>query len=175
MTLVACIISKIHCFMCNRRIESVARAASIFAAGLAIAAAMQSELPAGPGQEQVEKVCSGCHTFTVFTQNRATKEKWGEIVDNMVSRGAEGTDAEIDQVVNYLAAHFGADVPRSKVNVNKASAAELVKGLAITTEHAGIIVEYRTKNGNFKDLKQLESVQGIDRKIIEDRKDWILF
>ena len=100
----------------------------------------QSGLPPGPGQEQVKKICSGCHSFGVITQNRATKGKWGEIVDNMVSRGAEGNDEELDQVVNYLAAHFGPDSPPPRINVNKAPAEELVKVLAITAQEAGAIV-----------------------------------
>jgi len=34
---------------------------------------------------------------------RNTEERWGAIVDDMVSRGAKGTDAEIEQVIAYLA------------------------------------------------------------------------
>lgn len=148
------------------------RFACIAAAALAtsVAGSAQSDLPPGPGAAAVQKVCSGCHDFSVMTQLRATKEKWGEIVDNMVSRGAQGTDAELDQVVSYLAAHFG-----PQVNVNKATAAEIAKVLALTAEQAGAIVEYRAQHGNFKDLEQLETVPGVDRKRIEARKDSIVF
>lgn len=149
--------------------------ASLAVIAFAAAAQDQSELPPGPGQEQVQKVCSGCHSFSVITQNRATKEKWGEIVDNMVSRGAEGTDEELDQVVNYLVVHFGPNAPRPKINVNKASAPELTKLLAIPAADASAIVEYRTKHGNFKHVEELESVPGIDRKRIEAKKDSMAF
>ena len=143
---------------------------AVVAIATTVAASAQSELPPGLGAEQVQKVCSGCHDFSVMTQLHASKEKWGEIVDNMVSRGAQATDTELDQVVNYLAAHFG-----PQVNVNKAAAAELAKALALTSEQAAAIVDYRAKHGDFKDLQQLGSVPGIDRKGIESHKNSIVF
>ncbi len=135
----------------------------------------QSELPPGPGREQVEKICSGCHDFSTFTESRFTKEKWGKTVEKMVARGAEGTDEELEQVVNYLAAHFGPDAPRPKLNANSATAADLVKTLALTEADAAAIVAYRTKHGKFQNLEELESVPGIDRKRIEAEKDSIAF
>jgi competence protein ComEA len=143
---------------------------------LALSAAGQSDLPEGPGKALVERICSGCHGVGVFTYNRATKELWGAVVDDMVSRGAEGTDEEINQVVEYLSKNFGpAKAAGQKVNVNKASAEELAKTLAISQENAGAIIQYRTKNGNFKNLEALKSVPGIDGKKIEEKKDRIEF
>lgn len=141
---------------------------------LALPAAAQSTLPDDPAKPVVEKVCSGCHSLTVLSDNRATKDRWEKIVEKMVSRGAEGTDAELDQVIDYLARHFGPDNPK-KINVNKAAAAELVKTLAISQENADAIVQYRTKNGAFKNLEALKSVPGIDAKQIEAKKEWIEF
>ena len=141
---------------------------------LALPAAAQSTLPDDPAKPVVERVCGGCHAFTVLSDNRATKDHWEEIVENMVSRGAQGTDAELDQVVDYLTRHFGPDSPK-RINVNKAAAAELVKTLAISQENADAIVEYRAKNGAFKNLEALKSVPGIDAKQIEAKKEWIEF
>jgi competence protein ComEA len=138
---------------------------------LALPAAGQSDLPDGPGKAVVERICSGCHGVGVFTDNRNTKERWGAVVDDMASRGAEGTDAELNQIVEYLSKNFGP----VKVNVNKAAAAELAKTLAISQQNAGAIVEYRDKNGAFKNLEALKSVPGIDAKKIEEKKDWIEF
>jgi competence protein ComEA len=141
-----------------------------------ISAAAQSELPDGPGKATVEKVCSGCHGFSVITQVRADKAHWEATVDDMASRGAEGTDDELDQVVQYLSAHFGPNAPPApKVNINKASAADLVSLLALPESDAEAIVRYRAKNGRFANLEALESVPGIDAKRIEKRKDRIEF
>ena len=142
----------------------------------ALPAAAQSDLPDGPGKALVERICSGCHGVEVFTDNRATKAHWGAVVDDMVSRGAEGTDEEINQVVEYLSKNFGpAKAAGQKVNVNKAGAEELAKTLAISQESAGAIVQYRAKNGSFKNLEALKSVPGIDGKKIEEKKDSIEF
>jgi competence protein ComEA len=138
------------------------------------AAGAQSDLPDGPGKPLVAKICSGCHSFSYFAQSRGTKDHWSAIVDDMVSRGAEGTDEELDQVVDYLAGNFGPERPR-KINVNKATAAELAKALAISQESAGAIVQYRSKNGDFKNLEALERVPGVDARRIEEKKDWIEF
>jgi competence protein ComEA len=141
---------------------------------LIVGAAAQSELPAGTGQAALKKVCSGCHDLSVVTQNHATRDRWEAIVEDMVSRGAEATDEEQDQIVQYLAEHFG-PAPHQKVNINKATADELVKALAIPAETAGAIVQYRAKNGNFKDLEALKNVPGVDGKRIDELKEWIEF
>ena len=142
----------------------------------ALAAAGQSDLPDGPGKAQVERICNGCHEVGVFTQDHSTKERWAAVVDDMVSRGAEASDEEINQIVEYLSKNFGpAKVAGQKVNVNKAGAEELATRLAISPESAGAIVQYRAKNGNFKNLEALKSVPGIDGKKIEEKKDSIEF
>lgn len=140
----------------------------------ALAASAQSTLPDDPAKPVVEKVCGGCHSFTILSENRATKDHWEEIVEKMVTRGAQGTDEELDEVVDYLSRHFGPDIPK-KINVNKAAATELVKTLAISQENADAIVQYRAKNGAFKNLEALKSVPGINAKRIEAKKDWIEF
>ncbi len=143
--------------------------------GLLLAAAAmlaaQAELPEGPGRETAKKVCGGCHDFTVITQNRYSKDRWEQVVEGMVSRGAEGTDQELDEVVKYLAEHFGP--PQQKVNVNKAAAEELAKGLGFSRETAGAIVEYRAKHGAFHGLEELKGVPGVDGKAVEAKKEWI--
>lgn len=64
------------------------------------------KLPDGPGKPIVQRMCVGCHNLKVVTSKHATKEQWSNIVEQMVSRGAEGTDEEIDTVIDYLAKNF---------------------------------------------------------------------
>src|SRR6202011_1408290 len=89
----------------------------------AVSAAGQS-LPEGPGKEVVQRMCKPCHGLESVMRTRKTKDRWGDVVDDMVSRGATGTDDEIEQVIDYLSANFSG--PARKVNVNKAAAAELI-------------------------------------------------
>jgi competence protein ComEA len=100
-----------------------------------------------------------------------TKDRWGSVVDDMVSRGATGTDDEIDQVIAYLATNFS----RKKVNVNKASATDIAAALEISPADAAAIVAYRTDKGNFKEIQDITKVPGIDTKKIEAAKDRLEF
>jgi competence protein ComEA len=141
--------------------------------GIASAAFTQT-LPDGPGKPVVERMCKGCHDLDGVVRQKKTKERWGEVVDDMVSRGAQGTDAEIDQVINYLAANFGVDAA-PKVNVNKANASELTTTLGISAADADAIVHYRAEKGNFKTIQDVIKVPGIDAKKIESLQSRVEF
>jgi competence ComEA-like helix-hairpin-helix protein len=141
--------------------------------GLAAAAVGSGQtLPDGAGKVVTEKMCTPCHGLENVVKARLTKDRWGKEVDDMVARGATGTDDEIEQVINYLATNFG---PPTKVNVNTAAAANLASALGLPTSDAAAIVSYRNANGRFKDLKDLAKVPGIDAKKIESAKDRIEF
>jgi len=137
--------------------------------------AKAQNLPDGPGKTELEKVCSACHGAEMVMGVKQDKAGWESTVDDMVSRGATGTDQELDAIVNYLATNMGkGDKPAvDKINVNKASAHEIETGLQLTTQEAEAIVQYRTKNGDYKDWRDLEKVDGVDAKKIEAAKDRI--
>jgi quinoprotein glucose dehydrogenase len=63
-------------------------------------------LPEGPARPLVQRMCAGCHALEVVLKATRSRDKWEEVVDNMVARGAKGTDEEIEQVIEYLARHF---------------------------------------------------------------------
>ncbi|HEX7359269.1 MAG TPA: cytochrome c [Bryobacteraceae bacterium] len=75
-------------------------------AGPSFAGSKASQLPDGPGKATVEAVCSGCHPATMVLGHRDTKEGWAQVVSDMVAKGANGTDAEFNTIINYLAKHF---------------------------------------------------------------------
>jgi competence protein ComEA len=118
----------------------------------------------------LERTCTRCHTLVSAYRMRNTRERWEKIVDDMVSRGAEATDDEIERIIDFLTIHYGA-----KVNVNKASAQELSTSLGISMPAAKSIVDYRTKNGAFGNIADLKAVPHIDWKAIESQKDRIEF
>jgi competence protein ComEA len=132
--------------------------------------ALTQALPDGAGKTVTERMCKGCHGLDNVVRSRFTEDKWSEVVDDMVSRGAKGTDDEIDQVIKYLSAHFG-----PKVNVNKAGASDLKESLGISVADADAIVQYRTEKGTFKSIQDLMKVPGIDAKKIEGFKDRVEF
>lgn len=133
------------------------------------------ELPAGPGKDVVQRMCSTCHGLDVVIGRRMTEERWANTVDVMVSRGANGTDEEIDLVIAYLARNFGSQAQAHKINVNRATAKELAAGLGLTANACDAIVQYRGKNGDFKNLADLRKVPEIPSKTVDDLKDRIEF
>jgi len=88
----------------------------------------------------------------------------------MAADGAQGTDAEFNEIVDYLAAHF----PKT-INVNKAPAADLASGLDLSAKEAESIVHYREDKGSFKSVDDVEKVPGVDAKKIEAKKDRLTF
>jgi cytochrome c5 len=63
-------------------------------------------LPNGPAKPIVQKTCSTCHALTIITTRRATQAEWAKTVDDMVNRGAELSDDDIEKVVDYLSTNF---------------------------------------------------------------------
>ncbi|MFP5206623.1 MAG: PQQ-dependent dehydrogenase, methanol/ethanol family [Acidobacteriota bacterium] len=75
--------------------------------GAAIEAQAQAGLPAGPGRQVLETMCTRCHGLNVVTGQRMTAHQWSDEVQDMVSRGATGTPEDVRQVVAYLSENFG--------------------------------------------------------------------
>lgn len=61
----------------------------------------------------------------------------------------------------------------AKVNINKATAAELTAIKGIGAKKAEAIVEFRKKNGDFQKLEDLMLVKGIGEKIFQKIKSQI--
>ena len=144
--------------------------------GFNVAAAQ--ELPPGEGQDIVRHQCGGCHALKVVTSKRATKRQWSLLVDQMVTRGAEIEDEDIDTVVQYLAKNFPPQAGKTDpapVNVNKANAKELVAAIDLSEKDSEAIVHYREQNGDFKSWHDLAHVPGVDSKKIEACKDKLAF
>ena len=126
-------------------------------------------------------MCGGaCHDLDVVTSERFSKQGWANTVDTMVSRGATGTDEEINAVIDYLAEHFGREkkadsTAAAKININTESAKELAADLALSQEEASAIVEYRDKEGRFKSWEHLKKVPHLDMKKIESKRDRVVF
>jgi competence ComEA-like helix-hairpin-helix protein len=121
------------------------------------------------GKATLEKVCVGCHELDVVTATRRTKIGWQQNVEDMISRGAEGSDQEMAEVVAYLTKFYG------KVNVNTASQQQLQEVLGLTLKEAQAIVAYRDQNGKIKDFEQLKSVPGLSAEKLQGKRSLIAF
>lgn len=64
------------------------------------------QLPAGPGKEALERVCSACHGAEIVVGRGLTRDGWTQVVSDMVQRGAQGSEDDFTQIVDYLATNF---------------------------------------------------------------------
>lgn len=99
-------------------------AMAVFAVGFgALAKSQEPEIPDGEGKEVVVKMCGGqCHGLTAVVSNQFTKEQWEFSVRDMIARGAEGTDEDVEKAVAYLVKYFGR--PPAKKDGAKSVASE---------------------------------------------------
>jgi competence ComEA-like helix-hairpin-helix protein len=152
-------------------------------------------MPDGTGKAIVQRACSACHAVTVVTSKHVSQKEWDQVVNQMVSRGADLTDDEVDTVIEYLAKNYGpldqkatpstaassADTvapptaDTTPVDVNKASAQELASSLGLEKSEAEALVKYREQNGNFKTWHEVAAVPGVSAAKVEGMQKRITF
>ena len=85
------------------------------------------------------------------------------IGDNMIN--SKENDIQINDGQNYF---------EEKLDINSASVDDLCVLDGIGPKIAQNIIDYRNKNGDFKDITQLKNVKGIGDKKLEKIKDKII-
>jgi len=144
---------------------------TIFTCGAVAAALAQSnDLPEGKGKEVLERMCTNCHGLEQVTAQHYSKKYWGSVVDDMVSRGAEGSDEDVNLLIAYLARNFG-----KPVNVNTAAAKEIETDLSFTAAEAQTVVQYRADKGAIKSFEELAKVPGLRAEILAEQKKNIVY
>jgi competence protein ComEA len=128
-----------------------------------------SKFPEGVGKAALLKVCSDCHGPESAVGQLKTREEWSRTLDEMAANGAQGTDEEWNQILEYLDKNF------SLILVNKADARQLATALDVSPSSAEAIVAYRDAHGRIASLDELKQVPGIDPAKIEARKDRFVF
>ena len=102
-----------------------------------------------------------------ITQSSSVSIKEGNI-NSSNSSGRSDSSSVPDKSLS------SSNAPQSiKININTASVSELMILDGIGEVKAKAIVEYRTKNGNFKSIDELVLVSGIGEKTLEKNRDRI--
>jgi competence protein ComEA len=114
------------------------------------------------------RLCRNCHEGGLELVRR-TRTGWQDILDQMVERGATGSDEDFGLVLEYLLRDHG------KVNVNEAPAEELVLVLGLSAAESESVVAYRKEHGKFESVGALTAVPGVDGKKIDERRAAIVF
>jgi cytochrome c5 len=55
----------------------------------------------------LQERCRVCHSLDRVTQSKLTSAQWDQVVTQMISKGAQLTDAEKQALVAYLAKTYG--------------------------------------------------------------------
>ena len=64
------------------------------------------QFPDGPGKETTLRLCSGCHNADIVFQHRQGRDEWSAEIQKMIAAGAQGTSAQFNEVLTYLAGNF---------------------------------------------------------------------
>lgn len=144
----------------------LALAATAPVIGAASSPAQQSE---DPNAAVFKRVCGNCHTPERIVATRRSGDQWQEVMENMITRGAKGSDDDLNIVFTYLMSHYG------RVNVNRGESDDLSEVLGLSQAEAQKIVAYRKAHGPFADLDAVAAVPGIDGAKLKDLADAMSF
>lgn len=88
--------------------KAVAAAAAAMRGQPKVGAFAPVVLPPGGAKALVESTCgTGCHPVEVVTSQRMSEKEWSAVVQSMVARGAQASDAQVQVIVDYLAKTLG--------------------------------------------------------------------
>jgi len=90
----------------NKRVGGLVGVLAIAALSPALMAQDPKE---GEGKELFSERCHVCHELTTVTVRRGTGQEWREIVDRMISYGAQVSEPEKETIVGYLTNNYGPD------------------------------------------------------------------
>ena len=108
----------------------------------------------------------------VFSKNELTTTKALEPVSNASECKCE--TIEINNCVDKNTTNeSNKDTVPAKININTDNKEKLMTISGIGSSKADAIIEYRTKNGNFKTTEDIMNVSGISKTIYDKIKDTI--
>jgi hypothetical protein len=113
-------------------------------------------------------VCGKCHDLELVMDTPMGYDNWEQTVQKMVDQGAEGTDQQFDDVMDYLHRTM------TTIDVNAADAEELRIVLNVPEAVARAIIARRSTR-KFTDLADLKSVPGTDGPTLDDKARLIFF
>jgi len=117
----------------------------------------------------VHKVCTACHGMQIVVDTPKDYDAWHDTVQEMIDRGANGTPAEFDLVMQWLYRNM------TTVDVNHADDDALANTLHASPTVVAAIVA-RRKSQPFKNLMDLEtSIPGLDKAVLDAKNRMIFF
>ncbi len=128
--------------------------------------------PDGPGKATFLRICSTCHSPMNVMATGQSRQGWEDTITKMAGYGASASDEDFTSILDYLEKNFP---PQEKLDINKATVAQLENALQLQPSAAEAIVAYRDKHGVFKSLGDVKQVPGVDTAILDAKKALITF
>jgi DNA uptake protein ComE-like DNA-binding protein len=110
--------------------------------------------------QAVTAVCTTCHAASQFLSTPRSSSRWEQVFAEMSGYGADGTDDQLDRVVNYFQKNL------TVINVNTSPPEDLKETLQIGEGTVSAIVAQRSRQP-FRDIDDLGKLRGVDRSILE--------
>lgn len=108
----------------------------------------------------VAAVCTACHSSAQFLTAARPYLRWEQTMQDMLDRGAVGTDEQLDQVLSYLVKNI------TIVNVNSSPPDQLAMTLQVPGNVVQEIVTKRTAHA-FANADELKAVKGINTEVLQ--------
>ena len=144
----------------------------LFVAALFAAAQTAEVAPPDPRlareSQSLKAVCGKCHNLQLVMDTPRSYVDWHDTVQQMVDRGASGTDEQFDAIMDYLHRTM------TTINVNTAVADELEIVLNVPETTAQAIIARRSTQ-KFIGLTDLKSVPGVDASTVDAKARLIFF
>jgi competence protein ComEA len=118
--------------------------------------------------QSLKAVCAKCHNLQLVMDTPKSYGDWRDTVQQMVDRGASGTDEQFDDIMDYLHRTM------TTINVNTALADELEIVLNVQDTTAQAIIARRSTQ-KFTGLAELKSVTGVDASTVDAKARLIFF
>lgn len=139
------------------------------------ARAQQKDFPDAPAREYVTRICLQCHEASQLLSQHRTEADWKATVARMAQKGVSAPTEQFDAVAAYMAKYFPKTEDATKVNMNKATAEEIVTVIGLTPDEAKALVAYREKHGDYREWGEMLVVYGVDGRKLEAAKDKMTF
>ena len=127
--------------------------------------------PADPlGQERasVQAVCAKCHNLQIVMDTPMSYDAWHDTVQKMIDRGADASDQQLDDIMDYLHRTM------TTIDVNSADTDELSIVLDAPDPVVKAVIA-RRKTRKFTGLDDLKTVSGIDAAKLDARARLLFF
>ena len=108
----------------------------------------------------VVAVCTACHSSAQFLTAARPYLRWEQTMQDMLDRGAKGTDEQLDHVLSYLVKNI------TIVNVKSSPPDKPGMTLQIPSTVADDIVAKRTAHP-FTSVDELKAVKGINPEVVQ--------